>query len=110
LKVKNYKRGYPVAILISLEQNQAVIWKIFSHAAKQEPTISIDDGKADTKALYNFFESIVNALRPTLKEGVKSIIIASPPRTGYGLNLLSHNSRFSKHANTNSQLDKHSRL
>ena len=87
---KGYKRGYPVAILISLEQSQAVIWQIFSHAAKQEPTISIDDGKADTKALYNFFESIVNALRPTLKEGVKSIIIASPPRTGYGINLLSH--------------------
>jgi stalled ribosome rescue protein Dom34 len=87
---KNFKRGYPVAVLIALERNQAVLWKIFSDAAKQETIISIDDGKADNKALYSFFESIVNALRPTLKEGVKSIIIASPPRSGYEINLLSH--------------------
>jgi stalled ribosome rescue protein Dom34 len=90
LTPKGYRRGYPVAILIGLEQNQATLWKIFSNVAKIESTISIEGGKADAKALYNFFESIVNALRPTLKEGVKSIIIASPPRTGYGLNLISH--------------------
>ncbi len=87
---KAYRRGYPVAILAGIEQTQAVLWKIFSHVAKQEATISLNGNRADSKALYSFHEAIVNALRPTLKEGVRSVIIAAPQKTSYSQEFLSH--------------------
>ncbi len=40
--------------------------------------------------LYDFHESIVNALRPTFKEGIRSIVIAAPPRTDYAGSFLDH--------------------
>jgi len=87
---KAYRRGYPVAILVGIEQTQAVLWKIFSHVAKQEAAISLNGNRADSKALYSFHEAIVNALRPTLKEGVRSIIVASSLKTSYSQEFLSH--------------------
>lgn len=86
---KAYRRGYAVAVLLGIEQNQAVIWKIFSNVAKQEATISLVT-RSDTKAIYNFHEAIVNALRPTLKEGVRSIIVASTQKTSYNQEFLAH--------------------
>jgi stalled ribosome rescue protein Dom34 len=85
---RRYKRGYPVAILIGLEENTATLWKIFSNVAKQEKTLHIN--KTSPKALYNFHETIVNAIRPTLKEGVRSIIVASPPRTNHNQEFITH--------------------
>ena len=91
MKPKNYKRGYPVAVLVGIEQDHAVLWHIFSQVAKQQQTIHLDgDRKKDQKAIYNFHEAIINALRPVLKEGVRSIIAASPPRTNYAPEFLSH--------------------
>lgn len=87
---KGYRRGYPVAILAGLEDDRAVLWKVFSNVVKPEKTISLDGTRNDPKAVYNFHESIVNALRSTLKEGVRSIILASPART-------SHAQRFRDH-------------
>jgi stalled ribosome rescue protein Dom34 len=85
-----YKRGYPVAILISLEEDKAVLWKIFSKVAKPENTIRISGTRNNAKALYRFHETIVNALRPTLKEGVHSVILASQPRTNHAQEFLNH--------------------
>jgi stalled ribosome rescue protein Dom34 len=90
LKPKGYKRGYPVAILAGLEETYAALWKVFSKVVKPEKTLTINGTRNNPKALYNFHESIINALRPTLKEGVRSIIIASPARTNYAQDFLSH--------------------
>jgi stalled ribosome rescue protein Dom34 len=91
LSQKRYRRGYPVAVLLGIEQNQAAIWKIYSNVAKPEKTIPLSGDRRDQKALYNFHEALVNALRPTIKEeGVKSIIAASPPRTGYAQEFINH--------------------
>jgi stalled ribosome rescue protein Dom34 len=87
---KSYRRGYAVAILIGVEADHASIWQIFSQVAKPQQTIPLNGERRDQKALYNFNEAIVNALRPRLKEGVRSIIIASPPRTSFGQELQSH--------------------
>ena len=87
---KGYKRGYPVAILIGLEENKAVLWKVFSKVVKPEKTLTLNGARSNPKALYNFHETIINALRPTLKEGVRSIILASPPRTSYAQELVNH--------------------
>lgn len=85
-----YKRGYPVAILIGLEKDKAVLWKIFSKVVKPEKTVHINGTQNDPKTVYGFHESIINALRPTLKEGVRSIIIASQARTNYAQKFINH--------------------
>jgi stalled ribosome rescue protein Dom34 len=87
---RGYRRGYPVAILVGFEENRAVLWRIFSKVVKPEKTLWLDGTRNDPKTLYNFHESIVNALRPTLKEGVRSIILASPPRTNHTRKFVDH--------------------
>ncbi len=87
---KAYKRGYPVALLVGIEKDHAVVWQIFSHVAKNQQTIRLNASRNDEKALYSFHESIVNALRPTLKEGIRSIIVASPPKTNYATEFQNH--------------------
>jgi stalled ribosome rescue protein Dom34 len=90
MKPKNYKRGYPVAVLVGIEQDHAALWHIFSQVAKQQQSIPLNSDRKDQKAIYNFHETIINALRPVLKEGVRSIIVASPPRTSYAVEFLFH--------------------
>ena len=87
---KSYRRGYPVATLIGVENCQASLWQIFSQVAKHQQNIELNGGRNDSKAEYAFHEAIINALRPTLKEGVRSVIIASPTRTSYAQELLNH--------------------
>ena len=85
-----YKRGYPVAILAGLEDDRAVLWKVFNNVVKPEKTVRVAGTRNDRKAAYNFHESIVNALRPMLKEGVRSVILASPAKTSYGQRFIDH--------------------
>ncbi len=87
---KSYKRGYPVAILVGIEADHAVLWQVFSQVAKQQQTIPLDGGRKDPKATYNFHERVINALRPTLKQGVKSIIVAAPAKTSYAQEFQEH--------------------
>jgi stalled ribosome rescue protein Dom34 len=87
---KPYRRGYPVAILAGIEENTASLWKIFSNVAKPEKTIHLNGARNNPKDLYNFHEAVINALRPTLKEGVRSIILASPARTSHNQELINH--------------------
>jgi len=87
---RGYRRGYPVAILAGIEDDRAVLWKVFSNVVKPEKTLRLDGTRNDPKAVYNFHESIVNALRPTLKEGVRSIILASPTRTNHAQRFIDH--------------------
>jgi stalled ribosome rescue protein Dom34 len=87
---RGYRRGYPVAILAGLEDGRAVLWKVFSNVVKPEKTIWLDGTRNDQKAVYNFHEAIVNALRPTLKEGVRSILLASPARTNHAQRFIDH--------------------
>ena len=87
---KRVKRGYPVALLVGIEKEKTTIWKIFSKITKFEKSISFQGLKKDQKSNYNFYEVLLNALRPTLKEGIKSIIVATPPRTKYANEFISH--------------------
>jgi len=87
---KPYRRGYPVAVLMGVEQSQAAIWKIYSQVAKPDANIHLEGPRSDSKALYSFHEAIINTLRPILKEGVKSIIVAAPQKTSYSQDFLNH--------------------
>ena len=62
---------------------------MFSEVVKLDGTVE-RGGESERVKLYDFHESIVNALRPTLKEGVRSIVIAAPARTDYAANFLDH--------------------
>jgi stalled ribosome rescue protein Dom34 len=90
MKTKSYRRGYPVAVLIGIEENHAAIWQIYSQVAKPQQTIPVGTSRKDQKALYSFHEAIIDALRPVLKEGVKNIVVASPPRSNFGQDFLDH--------------------
>jgi stalled ribosome rescue protein Dom34 len=87
---RKYTRGYAVAVLVGLESNAAHLWQVFSKVAKPTAVIRLDGSRSDPKVLYNFHQSIVNSLRPTLKEGIRSLILASPPRTNYAQEFITH--------------------
>jgi stalled ribosome rescue protein Dom34 len=89
MKPKSYRRGYPVALLVGVEAEKAALWQIYSKVAKHQQEIPLSD-RRDQKTLYNFHETIIKSLRTSLKEGVRSIIIASPQRTSFGQSLQNH--------------------
>ena len=76
--------------MAGLEDDRAVLWKVFSNVVKPEKTLLLDGAKNDRKALYSFHESIVNALRPTLNEGVRSIILVSHAKTNHSQKFIDH--------------------
>ena len=77
-------------MLIGLEEYRAVLWRIFSNVAKPLVTLTLDGVRSDGKALYSFHEAIVDALRSSLKEGVKSIVVAAPLKTDFPVVFLDH--------------------
>ncbi|UCH37788.1 MAG: hypothetical protein JSV76_01000 [Candidatus Bathyarchaeota archaeon] len=87
---RKYRRGYPVAILIGLGDTQAVLWNVFSQVVKPQKTLHLIGARNNPRAMYNFHESILNAIRPTLNEGIRSIIVASPPRSKYAQSFIDH--------------------
>ena len=93
---KQYKRGYPVAILLGLEESTAILWNVFSNVAKHEKTLHINGTRNNSNDLYNFHESIIKTLKPTLQEGVRSIIIVSPLRTTHHQDFINHVSEHHK--------------
>ena len=52
------------------------MWNIYSEAVRPSERIQGDVG-------YNFYEEIVDALRPSFKQGIKSILIAAPDEKDY---------------------------
>ena len=85
-----YKRGYAVALLMGLEDTRAVLWRVFSKVVKPYVVVTLNGARADARALYRFHETIVDAVRPVLKEGVKSIVVVAPARTVFADVFLDH--------------------
>ncbi|NVM46103.1 MAG: hypothetical protein HWN79_14400 [Candidatus Lokiarchaeota archaeon] len=86
------KRGHPIAILIGLHDTDAVFWRIFSETIRLH--IKINRGRKrrnqDKMQVFHFHEEIVNALRPIIKEGIRSVILLSPPKEEYSDEFLNH--------------------
>jgi stalled ribosome rescue protein Dom34 len=87
---RGYQRGFPVAVLVGLEDNQAVLWQVFSQVVKPFQRLKLEGNRTESNAVYNFHESILNSLKPLLHEGVKSIVVTAPPRTTYTKDFLEH--------------------
>ena len=79
-----------MAVLVGFEKNHAVFWRIFSRVVKPSVKVELDGRRTNEKVLYNFHESVVDALKPVLKEGVRSIVVSSPVRTKYAKDFLEH--------------------
>jgi stalled ribosome rescue protein Dom34 len=73
------RRGYPVAMLIGLNDKKTNIWRIYSEKAVLEKIILISRDKE--KSLYDHYEEIVNFIRPIIKSGITSIILSSSSRS-----------------------------
>ncbi len=87
---RRYKRGYPVAVLVGFEADDATIWRIFSRVAKPSLQVNLQGRRTDEKILYNFHEKLVDALKPILRAGVKSVVLASPNRTTSTADFMQH--------------------
>ena len=87
---QGYKRGYPVALLVGFENASAVLWHVFSYVVKLHLTLELGGKRTDERVLYNFHESVVEALKPLFKEGVKSIVVVAPMKTTYAEDFLDH--------------------
>jgi len=90
MRKQGYKRGYPVALLLGFEDDHAVLWQVFSHVVKLHVKLNLGGTRADERGLYNFHESMVDALRPMLQEGIRSIIVTAPAKTTYASDFLDH--------------------
>jgi stalled ribosome rescue protein Dom34 len=71
------KRGYPVAVLIGLENNIAFFWDVYSETIRPNTTI------VNESNVYNFHEAIINHLRPKIKTGVKTVLVTSTNEKNY---------------------------
>jgi stalled ribosome rescue protein Dom34 len=58
--------------------------------AKLHLTLELGGRRTDERVLYNFHESVIDALRPMLKEGVRSIVVTGPIKTTYAADFLDH--------------------
>lgn len=67
---RSRRRGYPTAVMIGIRGLEAAIWNIYSESIKFER-------KIDEDSSYGLYESIVDALRPMVRQGIKTIIVAS---------------------------------
>ena len=85
-----YRRGYPVALLLGFEDDHAILWRIFSHVVKLSLRLELAGKRTDERVLYNFHESVVSALKPVLKEGVRSVVVTAPMKTTYAADFLDH--------------------
>jgi len=79
-----------VALLVGFEDDHAVLWQVFSHVVKLHQTFKLEGKRTAEKALYNFHESVFDALRPLLEEGVRSIVVTAPAKTTYAADFLEH--------------------
>ncbi len=74
---KRRRRGYPVAVLVGLENKRAIFWNVFSNSVKAGEVKKWVDNE------YNFFEALVDELRPSIKQGVKTVLLASKDKKKY---------------------------
>jgi len=89
-KKRQYRRGYPVAVLVGIKENHAAIWRIFSRVVKPSNTEKLEGKRTEEKTLYNFHESVLDLIKPILNKGVHTVVVASPARTSYSTEFLEH--------------------
>jgi stalled ribosome rescue protein Dom34 len=95
---KRQQRGHLIAILIGFDDKKIFFWKIYSHSLRAYETIKLPRKwqNLDDKQLYNVLEEVVDLIRKVVRDGLKSILIASPYENGYWNKLTEHISKHHK--------------
>jgi stalled ribosome rescue protein Dom34 len=89
---KKQKRGFLVALLIGFEEKKIHVWKVYSHSLRDYKDLRMARKwkYMDTKQIYNLLEDVVNLIRPIIKEGVRSILLACEEKQDYSTIFLDH--------------------
>jgi len=86
------KRGFLMALLIGFDEKQLRSWEVYSHSLRSFKTIKYSRKwkYLDEKQKYNLFEDLVDLIRPLIKKGLKSILIASEEKNEISNVFLDH--------------------
>ena len=86
------RRGYPVALLLGVEDRRATMWMVNSESIAPAGNVHAGQkgGRNTTNPRYNYFDDIVKALKPIFSTGVKTLVIAGPKNTSLASDFLSH--------------------
>lgn len=86
------RRGYPVALLLGLDERRATLWTVHSDSIVPSGSISCEHkGSAGTNnPRYNYFDAIVAKLKVASATGVKTIVIAAPRGVATAKDLVAH--------------------
>jgi len=89
---KKSKRGFLMALLIGFDEKFIHAWKVYSHSLRFYKTIKLTRKwkYLDDKQIYHSLEELVNFIRLVIKDGVKSILLASPQKNNYSTIFLDH--------------------
>ena len=86
------KRGFLTALLVGFDEKEIHTWKVYSHSLRVYKNIKLTRKwkYLDNKQIYSIFEELVNLIRFVIRDGLKSILLASPPKTDYSTKFLEH--------------------
>jgi len=86
------KRGFIVALLIGFDEKEIHTWKVYSHSLRVYKTIKLTRKwkYLDDKQIYNLLEELVNIIRLVIRDGLKSILLASSQKKDYSTIFLDH--------------------
>lgn len=89
---KKLKRGFLLALLVGFNEKGIHLWKVYSQSLKDYKTIKFTCTWKflDDKQRYNILEELVNIIRLVIREGLKSILLASSQKKNYSTIFLDH--------------------
>ena len=89
---KKQKRGNLLALLIGYDDKKIYFWMIYSHSLRAYETIKLPRKwqNLDDKQVYNLLEDVVDIIRKVVRDGLKSILIASSHKNEYWKKLMEH--------------------
>ncbi len=89
---KKPKRGFLVALLIGFDEKEIHTWKVYSQSLRVYKTIKLTRKwkYLDDKQIYKLLEELVNLIRIVIRDGLKSILLASSQKKDYSTIFLDH--------------------
>jgi len=89
---KKLKRGFLVALLIGFDEKEIHLWQVYSQSLREYKTLKFTHKWEflDDKQIYNHLEELVNIIRHVIRDGLKSILLASSQKKNYSTIFLDH--------------------
>jgi stalled ribosome rescue protein Dom34 len=89
---KKQKRGNLIALLIGYDDKKVYFWKIYSHSLRAYETIILPRKwrNLDDKQMYNLLENVIDVIRTVVRDGLKSVLIASSNKKEFWKKIMDH--------------------